>query len=86
MKKVDVMLKEYVTKLALDDLKYLSGRFNQRTGADLAEAIDALSTCADIDKWLLSAQSCDEFYDMIDTAQEYVDRELGKRVPDLVEA
>lgn len=86
MKKVDTMLKEYVARLTVDNLKFLSGRLSQRIGGDLAEAIDAMATCNDLDKWFGSARSCGEFYDMIDKAQEYIDRELNKRVPDLVVA
>lgn len=86
MKKVDTMLKEYVGRLTVDNLKFLSGRLSQRLGSDLAEAIDTLSNCNDLDKWFGSAHSCDEFYDMLDKTQEYIDRELNKRIPDLVEA
>jgi hypothetical protein len=86
MKKVDTILKEYVSRLNLDGLKFLSIRLDQRIGSDLAEALDAMSTCNDVDKWLSSAKSCEELYNMIDLAQEYVDRELHKRVPDLVGA
>lgn len=86
MKKVDTMLKEYVGRLTIDNLKFLSGRLNQRMGSDLAEAINTMANCNDLDKWFGSAHSCDEFYDMLDKAQEYIDRELNKRIPDLVEA
>ena len=85
MKKVDTMLKEYVGRLTVDNLKFLSTRLDQRIGGDLAEAIDAMSTSNDLDKWFDSANSCYELYDMVDKAQEYIDRELNKRIPDLVE-
>lgn len=83
MRKLDVILKEYVSQLVVDNLKFLSLRLDQRIGSDLAEALDAVSECQEIDKWLASAKSCDEFYNMIDTLQEYVDRELNKRSPEL---
>lgn len=86
MKKVDTMLKEYVARLTVDNLKFLSGRLSQRIGGDLAEAIDTMANCNDLDKWFGSAHTCNEFYDMIDKVQEYIDRELHKRFPDLVEA
>ena len=83
MKKLDTVLKEYVSRLSLDNLKYLVVRLEDRIGADLAEALDACSSCQDLDRWLSSAKSYTEFYDMVDTIQEYVSRELGKRVPEL---
>ena len=86
MKKFDTVLKEYVNRLSLDNLKYLAVRLDERIGADLAEALDAMSSCQDLDRWLSSAKSYTEFYDMVDSIQEYIDRELGKRLPELQQA
>lgn len=86
MKKTDTILKEYVGRLNTDSLKYLSSRLENRIGSDLAEALDAMSTCNDLDRLLSSAKSCEQLYDHIDLVQEYVDRELQKRLPDLVSA
>lgn len=84
MRKTDVFLKEYVGCLNNDALKYLSVRLENRISSDLAEALDALSNTNEMDKWLASAKSNDELYDMVDLVQEYVDRELHKRLPELV--
>lgn len=83
MKKVDTMLKKYVEKLSFDNLKYLSARLDNRLGDDMPEALDAVATVPDINQWLMTAKSCDKFYDMVDLIQEYVDREIGKRVPEM---
>ena len=83
MKKLDTVLKEYVSRLGLDSLKYLAARLEDRIGADVAEVLDACTSCQDLDKWLASAKSYTELYDMIDTIQEYVIRELDKRIPEL---
>lgn len=83
MKKLDTVLKEYVSRLSLDNLKYLAVRLEDRIGADLAEALEACSSCQDLDRWLSSAKSYTDLYDMVDTIQEYISRELGKRVPEL---
>lgn len=86
MKKLDTVLKEYVSRISLDNLKYLAVRLEERIGADLAEALEACSSCQDLDRWLSSAKSYTEFYNMVDTIQEYVNRELDKRVPELQES
>ncbi len=85
MKKTDIVLKEYASKLSVDVLKILSQKLENRVGSDVAEVLDAMSTCSDLDKWLASAKTCDELYDMIDLAQEYIDRELYKKAPELVQ-
>ncbi len=86
MKKIDYVLKNYVEKLSVDNLRYLHLRLEERVGEDLAEALNFVSSCQDIDKWLSLAKSSDELYDLIDTMNEYVAREARKRVPDLVMA
>jgi hypothetical protein len=83
MKKLDTVLKEYTARLSVDNLKYLTLRLEDRIGADLAEALNAMSTCSDLDNWLSSAKSHAEFYDMVDNIQEYCQRELSKRLPEL---
>jgi hypothetical protein len=83
MKKVDTILKEYFNKLSLDNLKYVSVRLNDRVGGDLGEAIEVVSNYHDIDRWLSSAKSCEDFYDMIDKLEEYSNREVNKRSPEL---
>jgi len=83
MKKFDTVLREYVGRLNLDNLKYLAVRLEERIGADLAEALDAMSSCQDLDRWLSSAKSYDEFYDMVDVIQGCIKRELEKRLPEL---
>lgn len=83
MKKVDTILKDYVAKLTPDNLKFLSVRFNDRISGDLGEALDMLSASHDVDKWLKTAKSSDDFFDMLDKVKEYVDREINKRSPEL---
>ncbi len=86
MKKPETILREFVSRLSLDNLKYLNMRLNQRIGSDMSEAIDLMAGSQDVDKWLATARTCDDFYDMVDLAQSYVERELHRRAPDLVEA
>lgn len=84
MRKVDTMLKEYISKLNNDSLRLLGDQLECRLNGDLADALDFMSKNQELDHWLKSAKSCDELYDMIDTTQEYVFRECNKRVPELV--
>ena len=84
MRKLDPMLKDYCSKLSIDNLRFLSDRLDNRLGGDLAEALDFMSKNQEIDRWLNSAKSCDDLYNMIDTAQEYIYREASRRVPEMV--
>lgn len=86
MKKIDTMLKEYVSKLTTDNLKFLYERLSVRGSGDLADSVELMSTTSEIDKWLKSATNADQFYDMIDLAEKFVEKEYRKRVPDLVVA
>lgn len=86
MKKTDAFLKEYVLKLSMDSLKFLSIRLSDRMGADMAEAAEFLSQNGEMDKYLLQSRSADEFYNLLDSILVHVDREIGRRLPDMVEA
>ena len=79
MKKLDTVLKEYVNRLSVDNLKFLVTRLDCRIGSDLAEALELMSSCHDLDIWLSSAKSATEFYDIVDTIQEYVNKEFDKK-------
>jgi hypothetical protein len=80
MKKPDVYLREYCLKLSDDNVKFLQGRLSQRLGGDLAETVVFLSNVKEIDKWFLTASSCDEFYDMIDMVYFSVNKEHERRL------
>ena len=78
MKKVD-FLKEYVTRLPDDAVKYIGVRLDEKIGSDLAEALDELANAPDINGWLMSAENFDTFYDMVDLLNEYFQKEMKKR-------
>jgi hypothetical protein len=80
MKKTETLLKEYVSKLSEDNLKFLAGRFTQRLPGDLAEAINFLSETNEMDRWLSSAKGSWDFYDMLDQVAKYVKREFDRRI------
>lgn len=79
MKKPETILKEYVTKLPDENLKFLDSRLGQRLGGDLGEAVLELSQASEIDRWLAGAKGAVDFYDMLDLVAKYVEREAIKR-------
>lgn len=79
MKKPDIYLKEYCQRLSDDNLKFLTGRLNQKLGGDVAEVVDYLSGVREIDRWLASAESYDEFFDMIDFMHTSATKEYDRR-------
>lgn len=84
MKKIDSVMKEYVSKLTFDNLKYLYDRFDERMGPDLSEAIELISKNPDIDRLLVTAKDYEEFWSVVDTASHFVEKEFMRRTPDLV--
>lgn len=79
MKRPDIYLKEYCQRLSDESLKFLNGRFSQNLAGDMPELFDFLSNVREIDKWLISAETHEDFYDMIDLVQYSVSREHEKR-------
>ena len=79
MKKPDVYLKEYCQRLSEDNLKFLSGRLNQRLSGDVAEVLEFLGNVREIDRWLASATTSNDLFDMIDLVHESVEKEYDRR-------
>ena len=79
MKKPDVYLKEYCQRLSDDNLKFLAGRLNQKLGGDVAEVLDYLSNVREIDRWLASAETYDEIFEMIDFIHSAATKEYDRR-------
>lgn len=84
MKKVDTSVKDYVSKLSFDNLKYLAERFNNRVGSDLSECTDFISKNSDMDRLLGAAKNGEEFFAVLDAVASAIDREFSRRVPDAV--
>lgn len=79
MKSVEVLLKEYCSKLKDDDLYYLYSRFTQFLTGDRADISNYLSQSKDLDRWLASAESSNDFFDMLDKVGEFVVKEFESR-------
>ena len=78
MKKPDLYLKEYCSRLSEENLKFLAGRLSQRLAGDVAEMLDFCSTVRELDRWLASAQTSDELFDMIDLIAFHVEKEYAR--------
>lgn len=78
-KPIDSYLKEYCHRLSDENVSFLSQRLSQRLSGDIAEVLDFLSNTRELDKWLSSASSCEELYDMLDSFQLVVDKEDNSR-------
>ena len=74
-KPIDTYLKEYCHRLSDDNLKFLAQRLTQRLLGDTAEVIDFLSSAKEMDRWLSSASSSQDFYGMLDTLQSFIEKE-----------
>jgi hypothetical protein len=79
MKSSDVVLKEYFQRLSDENLKFVTARFNQRYGGDLGEVLEFLGSSKDIDKWLQSASSHEDFYDMMEELAKVANQESERR-------
>jgi hypothetical protein len=80
MKKPEVMLKEYVGRLSDDDLSYLNMRLSQKLCGDLSDGLNILQKNSEVDKWLCTAASAQQFFEMVDIIADYVDKESKRRV------
>ena len=79
MKKFNDVAKEFSKKCDDEDIKFLDVRLAQRIGQDVAEAVEFLQRHHDMDKWLGSATSADEFFDMLDNVGICMQTESKKR-------
>ena len=79
MKKTDAVLKEYVRGLSDEDLRFLNSRFQQLLCGDRAEIADILFKDKDVDRWLASATSAEDWFDMLDVVGQNVVREAKRR-------
>jgi hypothetical protein len=80
MKKYNDILREYSKRLNEDELKYISIRLARRLGGDLGEAVELIQKHSEVDRWLSSANSAGDFFDMIDQVDVYVQQEIKKRL------
>lgn len=80
-KPIDLYLKEYCQRLSDDDFKYLHQRITQKLSGDMADVLNFLSNTKELDKWLSSANSCQELYKMLDLLESIIEKEERSKQP-----
>lgn len=78
-KPIDVYLKEYCRRLSEDDFHFLHQRATQKLFGDTADVLNFLSKTKELDKWLSSASSCNELYEMLDLFGSIIEKEESSR-------
>jgi hypothetical protein len=78
MRSSNSVLKEYVSSLSYKELLFIKTRFSQRVGGDLGEAVNFVSKNEEMDKWLLSAEGAEDFYQMLDVLSVEVGTALSR--------
>jgi hypothetical protein len=66
MKKPNSIIKEYVSHLSDVEVSELNQRLSQRLGGDYGQVATMLEQDPNIDFWLKTASSADEWFDMVD--------------------
>ncbi len=74
MKKAEILVKEYVSKLTDDQVLFLHLRLTQRYADDMSEALNLVSKNIEMDKWLCSATSSTEFFQMLDKLEQQLEK------------
>jgi len=78
-KKYEVFLKEYISKISDEELKYLYLRLHQRLSGDLAQLLEFFEKVPEIDKMLGSTANADELFDTIDILAKMFEKEYDRR-------
>lgn len=78
-KPIDVYLKEYCHRLSDEDFRYLHQRSTQKLFGDTADILNFLSKTKELDKWLSSASSYNDLYDMLELFNSIVEKEEETR-------
>lgn len=80
VRSVDHQVKEYVKKISEEDLRWLSVRFKERIGSDLAEALLLIQDrYGDINRLLSNTPNAEAVYEVADIIDKHVQDELKKR-------
>ena len=77
MKKAN--LREYTSRLADDELRYLATRLNNRLGGDVAEVLERTARDAGVSHWLAESDGAFQLYDRLDQLQAAVAEEVSRR-------
>jgi hypothetical protein len=79
MEKVDVIVTEYARNLSDEDLAFVTGRFKQKLSGDMADLARVFSRDDSIDKWLSTATSGPQWFEMVEKIEKAVGQECISR-------
>jgi len=79
MRNPDSFLRNCIKSLTEDYLYFLNSRFSQNYCGDRAEVAISLQKISTIDRWLSSAKTANEWFDMMDLVADCVKREQINR-------
>lgn len=74
-----LVVKEYVQKISNEDLNYIAERLDQPLCGDRADLALFFQKDQDLDKWLYKSKSAEDWFDKLDTIQEFAIIEISKR-------
>ena len=72
-KQVADLMHSYLRKLSDDDRSFLQLRFRERMCGDMGEAVAFLQRNSEMDRWLSTASTANDLYDMVDTVAQYLE-------------
>ena len=79
MKKPDTLVREFVRRVSDEDLRFLNTRFRRLVEGDRAEIANAISQDKEMDRWLSTAESAEEWFTMLDSVSFHINKELRRR-------
>lgn len=79
MKRPEIYLREYCSRLTDDQVNMLVTKLSNRQSGDVADVLNFMGSVKEIDKWFSSSESSWHLYDMLDMAYETSKKEYDKR-------
>jgi len=79
MKRPEIYLREYCSRLTDDQLNMLATKLFNRQSGDVADVLNFMGSVKEIDKWFVSSATAWELYDMLDLTLNISKKECDKR-------
>jgi RNA polymerase subunit RPABC4/transcription elongation factor Spt4 len=78
-KKTDTLVKEYVRRISDDELRKVAKSISQKVAGDRAECAQIFERDKEVNRWLCSASSAEEWFDMVESIEEAAQEEYARR-------
>lgn len=78
MRVKESLVREYVRRLNDEEFSYLYLRLRDNCPGDAEQVLEFLQKAPEMDRWLRTAGSVTEFYEMIDFIYHFMDSEVKK--------